>query len=187
MHELVTQESDMMWNMREAVRRTQWEYFNTSMPAAYRGAAARAILKFQSWWMNYFFNHTQAMLNQTLTGRNSLGRLLTPGGRTRAVKGLGTIVAIGKASKTLLGVEMLKYLLIPAPQYLPPIPELVMGFIQYLMADDDKERKRAWGRLKHGLKFWIPFSAFGRDLNKLLSGEYDIADFLFYRPKDKGK
>jgi len=104
--ELLTQESDMMWNIREAVRRTQWEYFSISMPALYRSQFNRAMGMFQSWWMNYFFNHSREMINQTITGRNSLGRLLTPGGRLRAAKGLGTIVAIGKASKTLFGIEM---------------------------------------------------------------------------------
>lgn len=190
LEDLLTQESDMLWNMREAVRRTQWEYFNTSMPAIYRGYTTKSILKFQSWWMNYFFNHMQAMWNQTLTGRNSLGRLLTPDGRYRAVKGLGSIVAISKLGKTIFGVEMLKYLFLPAPTYLPPIPELVAGLTQLISAlieDDDRKVKRAWRRIKYGLSFWIPFSQFGKDLNKLLSGEHSIADFLFYRPKDKDK
>lgn len=182
--ELLTQDSDMMWNIREAIRRTQWEYFNISMPTIYRSQFNRAMWMFQSWWMNYFFNHSREMINQSVTGRNSLGRLLTSGGRLRAAKGLGTIVAIGKAAKALVGVEMLKYLVVPFPSYLPPIPELIFGIIQFMAADDEKERKRAWKRVKYGLKFWIPFSAFGRDLNKLLSGEYSIGDFLFYRPKE---
>ncbi len=179
--DLLTQDSDMMWNIREAVRRSQWEYFNTSMPVIYRSQFNRAMGMFQSWWMNYFFNHSREMVNQTITGRNSLGRLLTPGGRLRAVKGLGTITAIGKASKTLLGIEMLKYLFMPIPGYLPPIPALIVGILEFFAADDERERKRAWVKIKRGLKFWIPFSAFGRDLNKLLSGEYSIGDFLFYR------
>jgi hypothetical protein len=185
LQELLTQKSDMMWHIREAVRRTQWEYFSTSMPTVYRSQFNRAMFMFQSWWMNYFFNHSREMINQTLTGRNSLGRLLTPGGRVRAVKGLGTIIAIGKASKALFGVEMLKYLFAPMPQYLPPVPELIAGIIQLLAARTEPDRKKAWKRVKYGLKFWVPFSAFGRDLNKLLSGEYSIADFLLYRPKEK--
>jgi len=185
--ELLTQDSDMMWNIREAVRRTQWEYFNISMPTIYRSQFNRAMFMFQSWWMNYFFNHSREMINQSVTGRNSLGRLLTPGGRLRAAKGLGTIVAIGKAAKTLIGVEMIKYLVAPLPRYLPPIPELIIGLIQFFAADDEKERKRAWKRIQYGLKFWIPFSAFARDLNKLLSGEYSIGDFLFYRSEEKSK
>jgi len=80
---------------------------------------------------------------------------------------------------------MLKYLIIPLPGYLPPLPELISGIILFFAADDDKERKRAWKRIKYGLKFWIPFSAFGRDLNKLLSGEHSISDFLFYKSEEK--
>lgn len=181
--DLLTQESDMMWNIREAVRRTQWEYFSISMPAFYRSNFNRAMGQFQSWWMNYFFNHSRECINQSLTGRNSLGRLLTPYGRLRAAKGMGTIVAIGKIMGSVFGLEMLKYLIIPLPSYLPPIPELIAGIIMYFAADTEKEKTKALKRVKYGLKFWIPFSAFGRDFNRLLSGEYSISDFLFYKKK----
>lgn len=181
---LLTQKGDMMWHLREAVRRTQWEYFSTSMPVVYRSQFNRAMFMFQSWWMNYFFNHSREMINQTLTGRNSLGRLLTPGGRMRAVKGLGTIVAIGKAAKVLVGIEMAKFLITPFPTYLPPIPALILSIIEYLSTlihGDEQRRKSAERTLKYNLKFWIPLSGFGRDLNKFLSGEWNIADLLIYR------
>jgi len=155
------------------------------MPVLYRSQFNRAMGMFQSWWMNYFFNHCRECINQSVTGRNSLGRLLTPGGRLRAAKGFGTIQAIGRAVEGILGIEMLKYLFIPLPGYLPPLPALIVGLIQFFGADDDKERKRAWKNVKRGLKFWIPFSAFGRDLNKLLSGEWNVADFIFYRTEKK--
>ncbi len=185
LEQLLTQESDMLWHMREAVRRTQWEYFSTSMPVMYRSQFNRAMGMFQSWWMNYFFNHSREMTNRMLTNRNGLGRMLAKGEQFRAVKGLGTIIAIGKATEALLGIQMLKYLFAPLPGYLPPVPELVVGIIQYLAADDNKERSKAWKRIKYGLKFWIPFSAMGRDLNKFLSGEYDIGDFLVYKKQEK--
>jgi len=182
--ELRTQESDMLWNIRESVRRTQWEYMSISMPTFFRGEFNRAMGIFQSWWMNYFFNHSREAINQIITGRNSLGRLLTPYGRLRALKGVGTIQAIGRTAEQLFGIAMLKYLFIPVPGYLPPIPELIAGILQYFAADNDKERKRAATRIKYGLKFWVPFSAFMRDANRLLSGEYDLGDFLFYRPRE---
>ena len=184
--ELLTQKEDMLWNIREAVRRTQWEYFSISMPAFYRGELKKALGQFQSWWMNYFFNHSREMINQSLTGRNSLGRLLTPYGRLRALKGMGTIQAIARTAETLFGVEMLKYLFVPLPGYLPPIPALIVGILQYFTADRESDKKKALRNIKRGLKFWIPFSAFGRDLNRLLSGEYSISDFLFYKkPEEK--
>jgi len=181
--ELLTQETDMMWNIREAVRRTQWEYMSISMPVFFRGDFNRAIGIFQSWWMNYFFNHCRECTNQIITGRNSQGRLLTPYGRLRALKGMGTIVAMGRLVEGILGIEMLKYLFMPVPGYLPPIPELIAGIIQYFTADTEQQRKKAASKIKYGLKFWIPFSAFLRDANRLLSGEYDISDFLFYKKK----
>lgn len=184
--DLLTQDGDMMWSIREAVRRTQWEYMSISMPACYRGEFKKSMLIFQSWWMNYFFNHCRECINQIATGRNSQGRLLTPRARLRTFKGMGTLLAISKALKTVFGITMLKYMFMPAPGYLPPIPELVIGIIQLFVADDDKERKAAKSRIKYACKFWIPFSAAWRDINRLFSGEYDIADYIFYR-KEKGK
>jgi len=174
-----------MWSIREAVRRTQWEYMSVSMPAFYRGEFKKALGIFQSWWMNYFFNHCRECTNQIFTGRNSQGRLLTPRARLRTFKGMGSLIAISKALKTVFGITMLKYMFMPAPGYLPPIPEFVIGVIQLFAADDDKERKAAISRIKYTAKFWIPFSAAWRDMNRLLSGEYDIADYIFYREKKK--
>ena len=182
---LLTQPGDMMGDIREAIRRTQWEYMSISMPVAYRGEFAKASLVFQSWWMNYFFNHMREAINQTMTGRNSKGRALTPYGRLRAAKGTGSIVAIGKIAQTLFGIQMLKYLFLPAPGYLPPIPEFVVGVTQFIGADDDKERKQALKRIKRSLSILIPYRAAWRDLNKLLSGEYDIWDYLVYRKQKK--
>jgi len=183
--ELQTQKSDMMWNIREAVRRTQWEYFSISMPTFYRGQFNRAMGQFQSWWMNYFFNHGREMINQIVTGRNSLGRLLTPYGRLRALKGMGTIQAIARTTESILGIEMLKYLFIPLPGYLPPIPALIAGILQYFAASDDRQKKTAMKKIKRGLKFWIPFSSFARDFNKMISGEFSISDFLLYKKPEK--
>ncbi len=183
--ELQTQKNDMMWNIREAVRRTQWEYFSISMPTFYRSQFNRAMGQFQSWWMNYFFNHGREMINQIVTGRNSLGRLLTPYGRLRALKGMGTIQAIARTTESILGIEMLKYLFIPLPGYLPPIPALIAGILQYFAASDDRQKKVAMKKIKRGLKFWIPFSAFARDFNKMISGEFSISDFLLYKKPEK--
>jgi hypothetical protein len=97
---------------------------------------------------------------------------------------MGTIVAISKMMGTVFGLEMIKYLILPFPGYLPPIPELIAGILVYLAADTEREKTKALKRIKYGLKFWVPFSAFGRDLNRLLSGEYSISDFLFYKKKE---
>jgi len=179
--QLQTQKEDMLWNIREAVRRTQWEYFSISMPVAFRGQVSRAGLQFQSWWMNYYFNHCREIGNQVFTGRNSLGRGLSKYGRYRAFKGMGTIVAMGRVAETLLGIEVLKFLVTPLPQGWPPIPAFIISVFNYLRASDDQERKRAWKHLKRNLKFWIPFSSSYRDMNKVLSGESDISELILYK------
>jgi len=182
--ELLTQESDMLWNIREAVRRTQWEYFSISMPTFFRGEIKRGLGTFQSWWMNYYLNHCRECGCQILTGRNSRGRLLPTGGRYRALKGIGSIHAISRVAEGLFGIEMLKYLFMPEPWIMGPIPALAASILQLFFAKNEDEKKKALKELKRNLKFWVPFSAFGRDLHKVFTGEWDISDFLFYKKKE---
>ena len=188
LEQLQTQKEDMMWNIREAVRRTQWEYFSISMPTIYRSQVWRGLGQFQSWWMNYFFNHTRETLNQVLTGMNSKGRLLTPYARLRALKGFGSIQAIGRVAEGLLGIEVLRFLFAPGimPDSLPPMTAFLVSLIRLFasIGGDDKDRERAWKEVKRNFKFWIPFSVSARDLNKALSQEQDISEFIFYKKKD---
>ena len=69
LQDLLTQESDMIPDMREGVQMTQWEYMFTSMPTIYRSQMTRALGVFQSWSMNYWFVHQRELLSRMLTGR----------------------------------------------------------------------------------------------------------------------
>ena len=98
---------------------------------------------------------------------------------------MGTIQAIARTTESLLGIEMLKYLFVPLPGYLPPIPALIAGILQYFAASDERQKKIAMKKIKRGLKFWIPFSSFIRDFNKMISGEFSVSDFLLYKKPEK--
>lgn len=182
--ELLTNKNDMMWAIRESVRRTQWEYASIAMPGMYRGEVIRGSAQFQSWWMNYLFNHVRECINQTVTGKNSRGKLLTPGARLRAVKGMGTIAALGKAFEQATNIKTVAFLFAVAPAYLPPIPRLIADILQYFSGDDE-QKKRSAKRIKEDLKFLVPFSVAWKELNKLLSGEYDIWEYLTYQKEKK--
>ncbi|KKN59387.1 hypothetical protein LCGC14_0542220 [marine sediment metagenome] len=185
--QLLTGKEDMMWSIREAVRRTQWEYFATSMPTIYRGQTSRAAFQFQSWIMNYYFNHIRGMTSQLLTGRNDRGRLIPGNGRLRALKGMGTIVAIGKVIEKALGIAVLKFLFLPdlSKPLSAPIPNFILAVAAYWGADNDKDRKIAWKQLKRAFKFWMPYSLAMKDIWEVLSGEQDFDDVLFYKKKKK--
>jgi hypothetical protein len=182
---LLTQKEDMLWNMREAVRRTQWEYFAHSMPTLYRGQVMRAGFQFKSWMMNYYFNHTRQMFSQTMTNRNSKGRLLTGRGRLRALKGLGTVAATGKLLEDAFGIHVLKFLIVRDLDKLfmldAPIPNFILSLVSYLGAEDERERKLAAGKLKQALRFYTPYSLALKDLWDSLSGEQDFDELLFYK------
>lgn len=183
--QLLTGKEDMMWSVREAVRRTQWEYFATSMPTIYRGQVARAGLQFQSWLMNYYFNHTREMASQLITGRNSKGRLIPGAGRLRALKGVGTITAMGKLIEGAFGIAVLKFLLFPdlSQPLSAPIPNFILSVAAYWGADDEKEKKAAWRQVKRALKFWAPYSLAVKDMWEVLSGEQDFDEVLFYKKR----
>ena len=166
---LLTQESDMDWQIREAVRRTQWEYFSTSMPVAVRGQVSRAALQFQSWWMNYYTNHMASMLKQTTSGLNDKGRLLPKGGRARAFKGMGTIYTVGKVAEAAVGVSVVKFLITPVASGMSPIPQFLYNVAVLAVSDDEREQKRAATGVKDGFIFWLPYSLAARDV-------YGVAD-----------
>jgi hypothetical protein len=182
---LLTQKEDMLWNVREAVRRTQWEYFAHSMPTLYRGQVARAAFQFKSWMMNYYFNHVRQMSSQMFTNRNSKGRLLTGRGRLRSLKGLGTIIATGSILEQAFGIHVLKFLVARDLDKLfmldAPVPNFILSLVAFLGAEDERERKVAWGKLKNALKFWTPFSLAGKELWNVLSGEQDFDELLVYK------
>ncbi len=184
-HQLLTHKDDMMWSIREAVRRTQWEYFASSMPTLYRGQTARAAFQFQSWGMNFAMNHTREMISQLTTGRNARGRLIPGAGRLRALKGTGTIVALGKVFEGAFDIAVLKFLLFPdlSNPLSAPIPNFILSVFAYWGADGDDEKRRAWAQLKRALKFWLPYSLAMKDMWELLSGEQDFSDVIFYKKK----
>jgi hypothetical protein len=187
--QLLTSKEDMMPSIRDAVRQTQWEYFSTSMPTIFRGQVARAAFQFKSWMMNYYFNHVREMGTQMLTGRNSRGRLLPGNGRLRALKGVGTIVAMGSVMEEMFGIHVLKFLLARDLDKLfvldAPIPNFVLSLAAYWGAENDRERKAAWRQLKSALRFWTPYSLAVKDLWELMSGEQDFSDILFYKKEDE--
>jgi uncharacterized protein YihD (DUF1040 family) len=189
LRQLLTSKEDMMPSIRDAVRQTQWEYFSTSMPTIFRGQVARAAFQFKSWMMNYYFNHVREMGTQLLTGRNSRGRLLPGNGRLRAIKGIGTIVAMGSVLEEMFGIHVLKFLLARDLDKLfvldAPIPNFILSLAGYWGAEDDRERKQAWKQLKSALRFWTPYSLAVKDMWELLSGSHDFSDILFYKKDEE--
>lgn len=186
--QLLTSQEDMLYSMRDAVRQTQWEYFSTSMPTIFRGQIARASFQFKSWMMNYYFNHVREMSTQMYTGRNSRGKLIPGKGRFRAVKGLGTIVAMGSLMEEMLGIHVLKFLITRDIGKLfmldAPIPNFILSLAGYFAADGPDERKKEWKKLKKAMKFWLPYSLAMKDYYEVMSGEQDFSELFFYMKKE---
>ena len=185
---LLTSKGDMMNEIHDAVKFTQWEYLTTSMPMMYRGNIARLAGVFQSWWQNYWFVHVREMTNRVLTGRTRIrgdgtgGRLLLKGERYAAAKGLGTIHALSRFARLVFGVTSVGYLITPRPDRWSPPLEMVGSIINYINAliDGDKVRKaQALSRLKWAMKIMIPGRGGYKEVSELYrTGEWK--DYLFY-------
>jgi hypothetical protein len=178
-----------LWNKQDALVESteagslsQWTYHITDMPYLFRGHGARAGLSLQSWWQNYFFKHWREGMIRTFTGETSRGKYIRPVDRLNFLKGQMTILLLTEAVRKTTGLDYERFYLGlgPAPFYLSPLGAVVMGTVRYMTAKTDAQRKRALSSLKYSYKAFIPGSLAWRDLQRFLSGEYNLKQYLFY-------
>jgi len=179
----LVKKEDMEDMIHDAVRLTQWEYLPTSMPLHYRSDAAKAAMLFQSWVQNYYGGHVVEMAYRMKHGRDTSGRVLEPRGRAQALKGLGGILAAGKAMEAMLGISILKFVLFPHDDETPPesIPafQVVDGVYKAAFSDDEYERKKSISNASSVLELLIPGKQAYNDVRKLYE-QQDLKSFLFY-------
>lgn len=173
---------DALQEATEAGSLTQWTYFMTDMPRMFRGHGARAMLSLQSWWQNYFFKHLRECWIRTFTGETSRGKYVRPVDRINWLKGSMTILGITEGIRATTGLDYKRFYfgLGPAPFYLPPLGQLINGTIRYMTAKSDRQRKQALSTLKYVYKAFVPGSMAWRDLEKFMSSEHNLKQYLFY-------
>ncbi len=162
----LVQEADMIPMIRDAVQNTQWEYFPTSMPALYRGNAAKAALLFKSWGMNYYATHLTEMGHRMLTGKTSRGKVLMPSERFRAVHSLPTIIGAGKAAEMMFGVQVLRFLLMPGVSQDSPLIQTVSGLVRWATADNEYDKNKGKQAFSDGLHIFKPLGGLRRDMQE---------------------
>ena len=159
------------------------------MPWVYRGKAARALFTLQSWWQNFFFKHQREAISRMVSGRTSTGKLIRPIDRINWIKGstimLGTMEGLRRAT----GLDYLRFVFLwgPAPAYLSPPGQILLGTYKLLTAKTDYEKSQAIRQIAYSYKAFIPGSMAWRDLSRFLKGETNMKEFLFYTEKVEKK
>lgn len=173
---------DALQEATEAGSLTQWTYFITDMPRVFRGHASRAFMTLQSWWQNYFFKHMREGMIRTFSGETSKGKYIRPVDRINYLKGTTTILGLTEGVRLATGLDYKRFYfgVGPAPVYLSPLGQVMIGSIRYLTAKSDAQRSRAMYQMKYSYKAFVPGSMAWKDLSRFLRGEDDLKQFLFY-------
>ena len=173
---------DAMIEATEAGSLTQWTYFTTDMPRVFRGHASRAMMTLQSWWQNYFFKHMREGMIRTFSGETSRGKYIRPVDRINYLKGTATILGLTEGLRLGTGLDYKRFYfgLGPAPVYLSPLGQIMLGTVRYLTAKSDTQRTRARNQIKYSYKAFIPGSMAWKDLMRFMRGEDDLKQFLLY-------
>jgi len=173
---------------------TQWSYRREDLPRAYWTTTGRALWTLGSWWMNFYFRFLPEIVNKTFMGKDVMGRAVSQTERLAGLRFLmlvGTLFAIRETSKEMTGTAV-DY----TGQVRPPIfgesPIAKSGFALRdftvgLATENDRMKNEGLKELINTMKLSIPFALATEDLIKLMEGDKDIADFLFYTKKDKKK
>ena len=181
--DLFWREGDQLEEAKEAIAKTQWEYYPTGMPRAYRGHMARMMWSLNSWWMNYWGRHFREMLSRC-RGRTGRGRILTKWERLNAFKGLAIIMGIGEAVRRKYKLRTSEFLAFVFPVYIyPHLYQVMINTYDALTATVQSERDKAQKKLKYNLKMLIPFSGAFKEYTKFIRGEITLKEYLFYVEK----
>jgi len=152
----------------------QYGYLPSQMPEVFSIKFLAAPTRLTSWWMNYFSNFMPEMLNRTLVGKSSTGRNLPKSMRLGSFRyllfGGAVLKTLGYGKSYLTGV---------IPEGFNPAVNTATGMAQYIMADSESGRKRAWNKITGSGLANIRGGNQARLLKNALDGEWEKV-FLYY-------
>ena len=125
------------------------------------------------------------------SGKTSWGKPIPPSWRFNSIAGTMIIFGILEGLRKAMGLDYEKFLFLwgPAPAYLSPPMQIILGTYKYIVAQNDWQRDKAIRQIKYSYKAFIPGSMAWRDLSQYLKGEKTLKEYLFYTQKEppKGK
>lgn len=159
---------------------TQYQYLPLAMPGVFKHKTAVPLTRLQSWGMNYFFRFQREALLRMFTGKTSTGRELPWSRRIGWLRytlwGCPIYQAMGYSSSMLLGV---------LPTTLAPAGALTWALYRWLLADDDREKKRYEKQIYRGVKTLVPGELAAEDWSAVWSGEKPPEALFLYGTQDE--
>lgn len=159
---------------------TQYQYIPLGMPGVYKHKTATPLTRLQSWGMNYFFKFQREALLRLFTGKTAYGKSLPwsrrIGWARYTMMGVPVLQVMGYSSSTLLGV---------LPTTLAPAGALTWAMYRWLLADDDKERKRYEGQVTRGVQTLVPGGLSIKDAAAVMNGEKPPETLVLYGTQDE--
>jgi hypothetical protein len=159
---------------------TQYQYIPLGMPGVYKHKTATPLTRLQSWGMNYFFKFQREALLRLFTGKTAYGKSLPwsrrIGWARYTMMGIPVLQAMGYSSSTLMGV---------LPTSLAPAGALTWAMYRWLLADDDRDRKRYKGQVTRGIQTLVPGGLSVKDAAAVMDGEKPPESLVLYGTQDE--
>jgi hypothetical protein len=174
-----SEKAKILREMEYGAGATQFLYMAPAMPGIFKHKATKPLTSLQSWWMNYTFMFMREGLIRTFTGKTGYGEKLCWADRL----GFARYVLIGCPVLNALGysASVLSNVL---PTRLAPTAALTWALYRWLLADDDKERKRYGRDVERGLKIFIPGGLAVEKSYDILEGNKSPESVLLYNTQD---
>lgn len=175
-----SEKQKLLKEMEFGAAATQYQYIGLAMPEIFRHKSLRPVTQLQSWWMNYFFQFNREALIRTFTGKTGYGQKIPGSWRANYAKylllGGGILQELGYGASFMAGA---------APARFAPTATTMLALYGLAIASNDRDEKKSWNQLVYSLQAFIPGGLAIKEIKDLLSGKKDIADYFFYKKKEK--
>lgn len=159
----------------QAASATQYKYTAWGLPELWKHKTAKGLTTFQSWWLNYFLRFHQEAIHRAFTGRTRDGKKL-PWNRRMGhfrylIMGGFILQSLGYSASFLVGV---------LPRGMPPLATISLALYFWLIADDDRERKRQEQKIINTLPVVLPYGLSVKEAEKVWEGDRDLEELFIY-------
>lgn len=186
--ELGWTKEDTLKEMEFGAMTTQYWYNVMGMPEIYRSGLTRMIGTLQTWWQNYVFNYWREMLSRAIYGKTGWGKPIPVKWRIGAVRHIVTSILLTEILRRAFGLDYRRIALLGTlPAYMSPPGQFIIGLYNYVIAQNERQRKKAVNSMKYAWKAFVPGSGAWRDYSKAWSGEGTFKELFFYTEKKSKK
>jgi len=188
---MTTTEADLIDEAVNVARATQWGYYLTEMPYVFRGQSRRALLVFQSWWMNYLGNHVPEAMIRAFAGKTSTGKLIPWHHRFDFLKGTLIIVALTESLRRAFGWDYGRFYnpwgALKSSFGISPAGQFLLGMWFYLFGRSNYDKGHGEWLMKRSFSIQFPYGLAIKEWHAYMKGETTLEELLFYMDEDYWK